>query len=44
MPMLYDGEYERNGVSHLFMIFEPLGGKRHVQVTEQRTKKIGQSV
>lgn len=38
-PMRYDGEYQRNGVSNLFMIFEPLGGKRHVQVTEQRTKK-----
>lgn len=38
-PKRYDGEYERNGVSNLFMIFEPLGGKRHVHVTEQRTKK-----
>jgi hypothetical protein len=38
-PLRYDSEYKRNGVSNLFMIFEPLGGKRHVQVTEQRTKK-----
>lgn len=38
-PMRFDGEYKRNGVSNLFMIFEPLRGKRRVQVTEQRTKK-----
>ena len=37
-PERYDSEYKRNGVSNLFMIFEPFGGKRHVQVTEQRTK------
>lgn len=35
----HDSEYKRNGVSNLFMIFEPLRGKRHVEVTEQRTKK-----
>lgn len=33
----YDTEYERNGVSNLFMFFEPLAGQRHVAVTEQRT-------
>jgi DDE superfamily endonuclease len=33
----YDTEYERNGVSNLFIFFEPLEGKRHVVVTEQRT-------
>ncbi len=33
----YDTEYERNGVSNLFMFFEPLAGKRHVVVTDQRT-------
>lgn len=38
-PKRYDSEYKRNGVSNLFMIFEPLGGKRHVRVTKQRTKK-----
>lgn len=38
-PERYDSEYERNGVSNLFMIFEPFKGKRHVKVTEQRTKK-----
>lgn len=29
-----DTEYERNGVSHLFMIFSPLEGKRRVEVTD----------
>lgn len=33
----YDTEYERQGVSNLFMFFEPLEGKRHVVVTDQRT-------
>lgn len=33
----YDTEYERNGVSNLFMFFEPLEGRRHVAVTDQRT-------
>jgi hypothetical protein len=33
----YDTEYERNGVSHLFMFFEPLAGQRHVAVTDHRT-------
>jgi len=33
----YDTEYERNGVSSLFMFFEPLEGRRHVGVTNQRT-------
>ena len=35
----YDHEYKRNGVANLFMIFEPLAGKRRVKVTERRTKK-----
>ena len=35
----YDSEYIRNGVSNLFMIFEPLQGKRYVQVTDRRTKE-----
>ena len=35
----YDCEYERNGVSSIFMFFEPLGGRRHVKVTDRRTKK-----
>lgn len=33
----YDTEYERNGVSNLFMFFNPLDGKRHIEVTNQRT-------
>src|SRR5512147_2224644 len=36
-PEKYDAEYERNGVSNLFLFFEPLTGKRYVNVTEQRT-------
>lgn len=34
-----DYEYVRNGTANLFMVFEPLAGKRHVKVTERRTKK-----
>ena len=34
----YDAEYKRNGVSNLFMLFAPLQGWRHVEVTDQRTK------
>ncbi len=33
----YDSEYVRGGVSNMFMFFEPLGGKRHIKVTDQRT-------
>jgi hypothetical protein len=36
-PQRYDYEYERNGVSNLFMIFAPLEGWRHVKVTDRRT-------
>lgn len=35
----YDHEYKRNGVANLFMVFEPLAGKRRVKVTERRTRK-----
>jgi hypothetical protein len=38
-PERYDYEYEREGVANLFMFFEPLAGKRHVKVTDHRTKK-----
>jgi hypothetical protein len=34
----YDYEYERNGVSNLFMMFAPLKGWRHVEVTDRRTQ------
>lgn len=37
-PERYGSEYKRNGVSNLLTIFEPFEGKRHVEVTEQRTK------
>ena len=37
MPSRYDYEYARNGVSNLFMIFAPLQGFRHVEVTQRRT-------
>ncbi len=37
-PEVYDYEYERNGVSNLFMLFAPLEGWRRVDVTERRTK------
>jgi hypothetical protein len=33
----FDTEYERNGVSNMFMFFEPLAGRRMVSVTDQRT-------
>lgn len=34
-----DYEYVRNGTASLFMMFEPLTGKRHVEVTGRRTRK-----
>lgn len=37
-PAKFDSEYERKGVSNLFMIFEPLSGQRHVKITDRRTK------
>ena len=36
-PMRYDSEYERNGVSNMFIFFEPLAGKRYINVTNTRT-------
>jgi len=36
-PARHDSEYERNGVSNVFMFFEPLAGKRYVEVTDRRT-------
>jgi transposase len=35
----YDSEYQRNGVSNLFMMFQPLGSWREVKLTNQRTAK-----
>ena len=37
-PACYDYEYTREGVSNLFMFFEPLAGRRFVTATERRTK------
>jgi len=37
-PERHDYEYERNGTANLFMIFEPLAGRRRVKVTNRRTK------
>lgn len=34
-----DFEYERCGVANIFMVNEPLAGKRYVSVTERKTKK-----
>ena len=34
----HDYEYERNGVSNLFMLSAPLDGWRHVKVTDRHTK------
>jgi hypothetical protein len=37
-PQRFDDEYERNGTRNLFLFVEPQTGRRHVHVTEQRTK------
>ena len=36
-PTRHDYEYERNGTVNLFMMFAPLGGWRHVKVTDRHT-------
>jgi hypothetical protein len=36
---LVDHEYVRNGVAQIFVEVEPLKGKRHVEITETRTRK-----
>lgn len=38
-PQRDEYEYERNGTRNLFLCVEPHAGWRHVQVTEQRTKR-----
>ena len=38
-PKRIDDEYVRKGVVEIFMEVEPLAGKRHVAVTEHRTRK-----
>ena len=37
-PELIDDEYVRKGVASIFIEVEPLGGKRHVKITERRTR------
>lgn len=34
-----DHEYVRNGVAEIFLEIEPLAGRRHVDITERRTRK-----
>jgi hypothetical protein len=36
---LIDHEYVRNGVAQIFVEVEPLHGRRHVEVTQTRTRK-----
>ena len=38
-PKRIDYEYVRHGVAEIFMEVEPLAGKRHVAITERRTRK-----
>lgn len=37
-PKLVDDEYVRKGVASIFIEVEPLGGRRHVKITERRTR------
>ena len=37
-PERYDTEYERNGVSNIFLACEPLRGKRQIKITDHRKK------
>jgi transposase len=36
---IIDHEYVRNGVADIFMAIEPLCGRRHITITETRTRK-----
>ena len=36
---IIDHEYVRNGVAEIFLEVEPLSGRRHIDITEQRTRK-----
>ena len=38
-PARQDYEYERNGTANVFMLFEPLAGWRHAEVTRRRTSR-----
>ena len=37
-PERIDYHYLRNGTANIFMLFEPLAGRRYVKATERRTK------
>jgi hypothetical protein len=37
-PEREDYEYERHGTANVFMVSEPLQGRRHVTITDQRTR------
>ncbi len=37
-PERFDYEYQRQGTRNLFVFFQPLAGRRHVLITDQRTK------
>jgi hypothetical protein len=37
-PKRIDYSYKRGGVADLFMLFEPLAGKRHIEITDQRRR------
>ena len=36
-PAHHNYEYKHNGTANIFMLFAPLEGWRHVEVTERRT-------
>ena len=36
-PAKQDSQYQRGGMANLFMAFEPLAGRRHVEVTQRKT-------
>ena len=38
-PARHDYDYQRNGTANLFMLFAPLEGWRHVEVTDRRTAR-----
>ena len=37
-PRIEDHEYVRNGVAEIFIEVEPMGGRRHIEITERRTR------
>ena len=38
-PARQDYEYQRGGVADVFMVFEPLVGKRYIEITDQRRRE-----